>query len=41
MKGYATDSLITTHSIVSKVQNIEEVMSMFDGITYAKGMSVL
>lgn len=33
--------MVTTHPIVSKVQSIEQAMSIFDGITYAKGMAVL
>ena len=39
--AYAQDSLPTTHPISTDASDIETVEQNFDGITYAKGMSVL
>lgn len=40
-KGYDEDSQITTHSITGEVENTDVAESIFDGITYSKGASVL
>ncbi|GAC1444929.1 MAG: aminopeptidase N [Mycobacteriales bacterium] len=39
--GYATDQLPTTHPIVAEVQGSADALSNVDGISYAKGASVL
>ena len=40
-KGYTQDELPTTHCVSSNCQNTEEGEAAFDGITYAKGSSLL
>ncbi|NUR24896.1 MAG: aminopeptidase N [Catenulispora sp.] len=39
--GYRQDQLPSTHPIVAEISDLEDVMVNFDGITYAKGASVL
>jgi aminopeptidase N len=39
--AYSEDQMITTHPILSEVTDIHSALSNFDGITYAKGLSVL
>ena len=39
--AYVQDQLPTTHPIVADIQNLEAAKQNFDGITYAKGASVL
>ncbi|HVW79463.1 MAG TPA: aminopeptidase N [Mycobacteriales bacterium] len=39
--AYRQDQLATTHPIAADIVDIEAVLSNFDGITYAKGASVL
>ncbi|HEX7404755.1 MAG TPA: aminopeptidase N [Candidatus Nanopelagicaceae bacterium] len=39
--GYRQDQLSSTHPIVQVMKNLETVKGSFDGITYAKGASVL
>ena len=39
--AYRQDQLSSTHPIAVDMKNMEEVRSNFDGITYAKGASVL
>ncbi|MBW8804508.1 MAG: aminopeptidase N [Catenulisporales bacterium] len=39
--GYRQDQLPSTHPIVAEIGDLEDVMVNFDGITYAKGASVL
>ncbi|NUR58442.1 MAG: aminopeptidase N [Catenulispora sp.] len=39
--GYRQDQLPSTHPIVAEIRDLEDVMVNFDGITYAKGASVL
>lgn len=39
--GYEEDQAVTTHPVVQTIPNTEVVMPMMDGITYAKGASVL
>jgi aminopeptidase N len=39
--AYRADQLTTTHPIVAEINDLEDVMINFDGITYAKGASVL
>lgn len=39
--AYRQDQLPSTHPIVAKIRDIEDVQVNFDGITYAKGGSVL
>lgn len=39
--AYRQDQLPSTHPIVAKINDIEDVQVNFDGITYAKGGSVL
>ncbi len=39
--GYAQDQLPTTHPIAADVQTVTEAEAIFDGISYAKGASVL
>ncbi|MEX5295793.1 aminopeptidase N [Kocuria sp. CPCC 205268] len=39
--GYEQDQLPTTHPIVAEIRDLEDVLVNFDGITYAKGASVL
>jgi aminopeptidase N len=41
MWAYRQDQLPTTHPIAADIVDIEAVVSNFDGITYAKGASVL
>ncbi|PLC12593.1 aminopeptidase N [Kocuria flava] len=39
--GYEQDQLPTTHPVVAPIRDLEDVLVNFDGITYAKGASVL
>ncbi len=39
--AYDQDQLSSTHPIVAEIRDLEDVESNFDGITYAKGASVL
>ncbi|HWA64823.1 MAG TPA: aminopeptidase N [Mycobacteriales bacterium] len=39
--AYRQDQLVTTHPIAADIVDIEAVLTNFDGITYAKGASVL
>jgi aminopeptidase N len=39
--AYAQDQLPSTHPVVAEIRDLEEVYVNFDGITYAKGASVL
>ena len=39
--GYAQDQLPSTHPIAADVQTLNEALANFDGISYAKGASVL
>ena len=39
--AYVADQLPTTHPIVADIPNLEAAKQNFDGITYAKGASVL
>ncbi|MDR2723358.1 MAG: aminopeptidase N, partial [Cellulomonadaceae bacterium] len=39
--AYRQDSLPSTHPIVADINDLEDVYTNFDGITYAKGASVL
>jgi aminopeptidase N len=39
--AYDQDQLPTTHPIVARIEDLEDVEVNFDGITYAKGSSVL
>ncbi|MDQ1512224.1 MAG: aminopeptidase, partial [Microbacteriaceae bacterium] len=39
--GYSQDQLPSTHPIVAEIRDLEDVQVNFDGITYAKGASVL
>ncbi len=39
--AYVQDQLPTTHPIVADIRDLEEAKQNFDGITYAKGASVL
>ncbi len=39
--AYAQDQLSSTHPIVANIRTLEDVQVNFDGITYAKGASVL
>ena len=39
--GYAQDQLPSTHPIAAHVQTLSEAIANFDGISYAKGASVL
>ena len=39
--AYRQDQLASTHPIVSDIRDLEDVKANFDGITYAKGASVL
>ena len=39
--AYAQDQLPSTHPIVAEIRDLEDVQVNFDGITYAKGASVL
>ncbi len=39
--AYTQDELSTTHPIVAEIRDLEDVEVNFDGITYAKGASVL
>ncbi|MGA4545001.1 aminopeptidase N [Uniformispora flossi] len=39
--AYRQDQLPTTHPIVADIRDLEDAMLNFDGITYAKGASVL
>lgn len=40
-RGYTEDQLKSTHPIVLNVLNTDHAISIFDGITYSKGASVL
>jgi aminopeptidase N len=40
-RGYAEDSLVTTHPIRGKVENTSVADSIFDGITYQKGAATM
>lgn len=39
--GYYDDQLVTTHPIEAEISDTDEAFSNFDGITYAKGASVM
>jgi aminopeptidase N len=39
--AYKQDQLPTTHPILAPIENLDDVHNNFDGITYAKGASVL
>lgn len=39
--GYWQDSLVTTHPVEASIENTDEAVSNFDGITYAKGAAAL
>ena len=39
--GYEQDQLPTTHPVKAEIRDLEDVLVNFDGITYAKGASVL
>ncbi|HZE41920.1 MAG TPA: aminopeptidase N [Stackebrandtia sp.] len=39
--GYRQDQLPTTHPVYTKMPDVEAVATNFDGITYAKGASIL
>lgn len=39
--AYRQDQLPSTHPIMAEIQDLEDVLVNFDGITYAKGASVL
>ncbi|MBT1035075.1 aminopeptidase N [Canibacter sp. lx-45] len=39
--AYRQDQLPSTHPVVAEILDLEDVMSNFDGITYAKGAAVL
>lgn len=39
--GYSTDQNKTTHPICVKINDTEEAETIFDGISYSKGSSVL
>lgn len=39
--AYRQDQLSSTHPIVAEINDLEDVQANFDGITYAKGASVL
>ena len=39
--AYSQDQLSSTHPIVADIRDLEDVEVNFDGITYAKGASVL
>ena len=39
--GYNTDQMSTTHPISTPVRDTDETLSNVDGISYAKGSSVL
>ncbi|MBK0421073.1 aminopeptidase N [Leucobacter sp. CSA2] len=39
--AYRQDQLPSTHPIVAEIRDLEDVLTNFDGITYAKGASVL
>ncbi|MFB8139393.1 aminopeptidase N [Streptomyces parvus] len=40
-KAYRQDQLPSTHPVVAEIRDLEDVLVNFDGITYAKGASVL
>ncbi|MBY8884733.1 aminopeptidase N [Streptomyces sp. PTM05] len=40
-KAYRQDQLPSTHPVVARIHDLEDVLVNFDGITYAKGASVL
>ncbi|WKX74001.1 aminopeptidase N [Streptomyces sp. XD-27] len=40
-KAYRQDQLPSTHPVVAGIRDLEDVLVNFDGITYAKGASVL
>ncbi len=39
--AYRQDQLPTTHPVIADIRDLEDVEVNFDGITYAKGASVL
>jgi aminopeptidase N len=39
--AYRQDQLPSTHPIVAQINDLDDILSNFDGITYAKGASVL
>lgn len=39
--AYRQDQLLSTHPIVAEINDLDDVLVNFDGITYAKGASVL
>ena len=39
--AYRQDQLPTTHPIVADIRDLDDILTNFDGITYAKGASVL
>lgn len=39
--GYREDQMVTTHPIAGGVENTEKAETIFDGITYSKGASVM
>ncbi|MFG0211438.1 M1 family aminopeptidase, partial [Streptococcus suis] len=39
--AYRQDQLPSTHPVVAEIRDLEDVQVNFDGITYAKGGSVL
>ncbi|MGV9525748.1 aminopeptidase N [Streptomyces cellulosae] len=40
-KAYRQDQLPSTHPVVARIHDLEDVLVNFDGITYAKGAAVL
>jgi aminopeptidase N len=40
-KAYRQDEMPTTHPVIADVNNLDDVLNNFDGITYRKGASVL
>ncbi|MFI6682983.1 aminopeptidase N [Streptomyces sp. NPDC050485] len=40
-KAYRQDQLPSTHPVVAEIRDLDDVLVNFDGITYAKGASVL
>ncbi len=40
-KAYRQDEMPTTHPVIADMNNLEDVLNNFDGITYRKGASVL
>lgn len=41
LNAYQEDQLVTTHPVSSDIQNMSDVFSSFDSITYGKGASIL